>query len=169
MSAPTVFHCLYLMCQHLILWQHCSIIKTFSAILRTVSMSALILTNKWTHTNNLIFSILTLVTCNWSSGLFCKDAGIIISLPFITIPSVTTISSVKDQYGCISFMTTFCQWQVMHAIHWDYTYIIIFQGCAPNFFCHHLFWDFWTCFYGIYVQAHPQYCFISVFTVVVPR
>ena len=45
-------------------------------------------------------------TCNWSHTLFCKDAGIIIFLLFITIPSMTITSSLKDQYCCTSFMAS---------------------------------------------------------------
>ena len=42
-----------------------------------------------------------LVTC-----FLCSYAGIIILLSFILILLMTAISSLKDQYGCISFWTS---------------------------------------------------------------
>ena len=41
--------------------------------------------------------------CSWFSALFCSHAGTIILLPVIAAPSVITVSSLNDQYGCISF------------------------------------------------------------------
>ena len=44
------------------------------------------------------------LACILCGALFCRDADIIIILPFITIPSLNATSSLKDQYGHIPFM-----------------------------------------------------------------
>ena len=44
--------------------------------------------------------------CGCSSVLLCSDAGAIILLSFMAIPSMITISSLYDQYGCSTFCTS---------------------------------------------------------------
>ena len=57
------------------------------------------------HVSNHVFSIPRWLIFSWFSTLLCREAGIIILLPSIAIPSMTT-SSLKDQYGCTSFITS---------------------------------------------------------------
>ena len=44
--------------------------------------------------------------CSCSMAICCKEAGVIILLPFINIPSVTDVSSQNDQNCCILSLTS---------------------------------------------------------------
>ena len=89
-----------------------------------------------------------------------------ILLPFITLLSVASALSLKDQYSCISFTTSVFVDGQPHDTCWGHSYVILLKGYMSNFFCFHALWDVCTCFCGIYVQAHPQYLSFSVFSVV---
>ena len=58
------------------------------------------------HVHVLVFSMLIWIISSWSSAFLCSDADIIFLFPFIVIPSMTAISSLKDQYDCVSFCTS---------------------------------------------------------------
>ena len=51
----------------------------------------------------LVFSRAMRLTCSWSHTFFYSNAGIPHLLPFIVIPPITAILSLKDHYGCIPF------------------------------------------------------------------
>ena len=54
----------------------------------------------------LVFSMAMLFRCSCFSTFSCNDADTITLLPFMAIPSITTISFLNDQYGCSSFYTS---------------------------------------------------------------
>ena len=57
-------------------------------------------------TSSFVFSMPMWLTWSWSSACCFSTLGIIMYLPFITIPSMTARSSLYDQYGLMSR----CSW-----------------------------------------------------------
>ena len=102
----------------------------------------------WT---NVLVVLPSFYPCSWhAADPVPSSAGTLVLWFFsITIPSVTAISSLIDQYGCTSFQTLDFVGGQLHIRQFACTPICL----SSRVTYHHVFWDVNVCFYCIYAYA----------------
>ena len=96
MSTPSPSHCLSGMswCMAFSLGCVCWRLKHVVQFFTCFSMSLLILTQFTDSCSSLVFSLPIWLTWSWSSACYFRSSGIIMHLPFMTMPSMTARSSL---------------------------------------------------------------------------